>query len=148
MLHYRSRLRYPSTLRDAMPLLKYTSHGGLRLTEHFISDESVPPYATLSHTWREGQEVTYDDLVTGNGMDKAGHNKILFCARKAQRDGLNYSWVDTCCTIQTHHRRQCPTKRVAYVAENGGRMYIAFQYKRINISILMQPESGPPLCSG
>ncbi|KAF1972363.1 HET-domain-containing protein, partial [Bimuria novae-zelandiae CBS 107.79] len=59
--------------------------------------ENVPPYAILSHTWQEGQEVTYDDLITGNGTDKAGYNKILFCARQAQRDGLDYCWVDTCC---------------------------------------------------
>ncbi|KAF1967915.1 hypothetical protein BU23DRAFT_481930 [Bimuria novae-zelandiae CBS 107.79] len=80
-----------------MRLLKYISDGGLRLTEHFISDESVPPYAILSHTWREGQEVTYNDLITGNGTDKAGYTKILFCAQEAQRNGLDYCWVDTCC---------------------------------------------------
>jgi ankyrin repeat domain-containing protein 50 len=77
--------------------LKYTNDGDLRLTEHFISDESVPPYAILSHTWQEGQEVTYDNWMTGNGTDKTGYNKILFCARQAQREGLDYCWVDTCC---------------------------------------------------
>jgi hypothetical protein len=89
-----------------------------------------------------------DNAVDVDTQRKEGYRKIRFCAQQAKRDGLDYFWVDTCCTIQTHHRRQCPTKRVAYAAENGGRMYIAFQYKRINISILMQPESGPPLYSG
>lgn len=62
-----------------------------------MSDECVPPYAILSHTWQERQEVTLDDLVNGTGTEKAGYNKILFCARQAQRDGLDYCWVDTCC---------------------------------------------------
>jgi hypothetical protein len=80
-----------------MRLLEYTNDGALRLTEHYMSDESVPPYAILSHTWQERQEVTLDDLVNGTGTEKAGYNKILFCARQAQRDGLEYCWVDTCC---------------------------------------------------
>ena len=42
-------------------------------------------------------------------------------------------WV---CTIQTHHLRQCPTKRVACAAESGGSWYIAFQYKSSIISLL------------
>jgi hypothetical protein len=80
-----------------MRLLKYTPDGGLGLTENLINDEKVPPYAILSHTWHDGHEVTFDDLSTGNGKDKAGYNKILFCARQARRDGLDYCWVDTCC---------------------------------------------------
>lgn len=80
-----------------MRLLRYTPDGGLGLTETFISDEEVPPYAILSHTWQDGHEVTFDDLLTGNGKEKAGYNKILFCARQAQRDGLDYCWADTCC---------------------------------------------------
>ena len=94
--------------------------------------DEIPPYAILSHTWSDG-EVTYDQLVAGTGKNKAGYDKIRFCGERAAADNLQYFWVDTCCTIQTHHRRQRPTKRVAYAAENGGRTYIAFQYKRINI---------------
>ena len=80
-----------------MRLLKYTPDGGLELTRDLISDEEIPPYAILSHTWQNGNEVIFDDLLTGNGKDKAGYNKILFCAQQAQRDGLEYYWVDTCC---------------------------------------------------
>ncbi|KAF1829964.1 hypothetical protein BDW02DRAFT_508720, partial [Decorospora gaudefroyi] len=90
-------------------------------------------YAILSHTWDEDQEVTYEDLAKGHGKSKSGFQKIQFCAKQAERDGLRYFWIDTCCIIQTHHRRQRPTKGVAYAAENGGRTYIAFQYERINI---------------
>jgi hypothetical protein len=80
--------------------------------------------------------VTFNDFIRSTGMDKSGHKKIRFCAEKANQDSFDYFWIDTCCTIQTHHRRQRPMKRVAYTAENSGRIYIAFQYKRINISLL------------
>jgi Heterokaryon incompatibility protein (HET) len=55
------------------------------------------PYAILSHTWTEGQEVTYQDLITGAGKGKSGYDKIKFCAEQAATDGLQYFWVDTCC---------------------------------------------------
>jgi hypothetical protein len=125
-----------------MRLLKRLPSGDFELVS--FNDENSPPYAILSHTWTEGQEVTYNELVAGTGKDKTGYDKIRFCGGQAAADNLQYFWVDTCCTIQAHHRRQCSTKRVAYAAENGGRMYIAFQYRRINISILTQPESGTP----
>jgi hypothetical protein len=67
--------------------------------------------------------------MDSTGKKKTGYKKLLFCGEQAQQDGLQYFWIDTCCTIQTHHRRQRPTKRVAYAAENGGIMYIAFQYE-------------------
>jgi hypothetical protein len=28
-----------------------------------VGDDKIPPYAILSHTWDEGQEVTFDDLM-------------------------------------------------------------------------------------
>ncbi|OAG07811.1 HET-domain-containing protein [Paraphaeosphaeria sporulosa] len=80
-----------------MRLLKYTSDGGLGLTEDLTTDEKVPPYAILSHTWQKGQEWTFDDLSSGNGKHKTGYQKVLFCAQQARRDGLDYCWVDTCC---------------------------------------------------
>ena len=80
-----------------MRLLEYTGKSSVRLTEQFVNDEKTPPYAILSHTWLEGQEVTFDDLMNGNGTDKTGYNKIMFCARQAHRDGLDYCWVDSCC---------------------------------------------------
>jgi hypothetical protein len=107
-----------------MRLLKREPDGDFKLATFNTND--TPPYAILSHTWTDGEEVTYIELVDGRGKDKAGYDKIRFCGEKTAADGLEYFWVDTCCTIQTHHRRQRPTKRVVYAAENGGRMYIAF----------------------
>ena len=80
-----------------MRLLEYTRDGSVRLTEPFINDDRVPPYAILSHTWSEGQEITFNEFLNGNGTDKTGYSKILFCARQAHRNGLDYCWVDTYC---------------------------------------------------
>lgn len=62
-----------------------------------FNDDNPPPYAILSHTWTEGQEVTYNELVAGTGKDKTGYDKIRFCGGRAAVDGLEYFWVDTCC---------------------------------------------------
>jgi hypothetical protein len=78
-----------------MRLLRRSAGGDFELNS--FDDESPPPYAILSHTWAEGQEVTYSELVAGTGKDKTGYNKILFCNRQAAADGLQYFWVDTCC---------------------------------------------------
>jgi hypothetical protein len=78
-----------------MRLLKRSSGGGFELIS--FSDGDAPPYAILSHTWVEGQEVTCSELVAGIRKDKAGYNKIRFCVDRAAEDDLQYSWVDTCC---------------------------------------------------
>ena len=78
----------------------------MRLLRHKLDDDfelvtyntdDLPPYAILSHTWTDGEEVTYDELVAGTGKSKAGYAKIRFCGERAAQDGLQYFWVDTCC---------------------------------------------------
>ena len=58
--------------------------------------DRIPPYAVLSHTWGS-EEVSFEDVVSKSGREKAGFKKILFCKEQAARDGLQYFWVDTCC---------------------------------------------------
>ncbi|KIW24860.1 uncharacterized protein PV07_10547 [Cladophialophora immunda] len=80
-----------------MRLLEALPDGRFRLTED-LPDHAVPPYAILSHRWEnDDQEVTYGDIVKGQGRDKAGYDKIQFCGEQATRDGLQYFWVDSCC---------------------------------------------------
>jgi hypothetical protein len=85
-----------------MRLLHIASDGKLRWAKEYIGNEKVPDYAILSHTWGE-QEVIFDDLKNLDSADdtdtrsKAGWDKIRFCAQQAERDGLDYFWVDTCC---------------------------------------------------
>jgi hypothetical protein len=80
-----------------MRLLYYKSGGELGSTEDLIDDDKIPPYAILSHTWVDGQEVTFADMMKNSGKSKTGYNKIRFCAQQAKRDGLDHFWVDTCC---------------------------------------------------
>jgi hypothetical protein len=77
-----------------MRLLKRKPDGDFELIT--FNTDDLPPYAILSHTWT-GQEVTYNELVASTGKDKAGYAKIRFCVERAAADGLEYSWVDTCC---------------------------------------------------
>jgi hypothetical protein len=78
-----------------MRLLKRSPGGEFQLVS--FDDDEPPPYAILSHTWTEGQEVTYNELVTGTGKDKTGYTKLRFCSERTAADGLQYFWVDTCC---------------------------------------------------
>lgn len=83
-----------------MRLLKRAPDGSIGLTR--FRDDQIPRYAILSHTWTDGQEITYQDLLSGaindeNGLEKTGYQKIRFCVDQAAADGLEYCWVDTCC---------------------------------------------------
>jgi len=65
----------------------------------FFGDE-IPPYAILSHTWGEG-EVSFQELRSSSGKNKAGYDKIRGCCEMAVSDGFQYAWVDTCCIDKT-----------------------------------------------
>ncbi|KAJ4301868.1 hypothetical protein N0V90_003964 [Kalmusia sp. IMI 367209] len=86
-----------------MRLLHIKGDGDLILTEDLVRDEDIPPYAILSHTWEEGQEVTFDDFKIVNTKEKAGWRKIDFCSRQARQSGLHYIWVDTCCIDKSNN---------------------------------------------
>jgi hypothetical protein len=79
-----------------MRLLHFDRNGDLSLVERF--GKNIPRYAILSHTWgADGDEISYSDIVNGNGMYKAGYNKVRFCGEQAAKDNISYFWVDTCC---------------------------------------------------
>lgn len=69
-----------------------------RAFEEFIG-RNIQKYAILSHTWEE-KEVTYDDYVTGRHLerDMKGFGKIDMTCRLAAHEGIQYAWVDICCT--------------------------------------------------
>ncbi|KAF2726974.1 HET-domain-containing protein, partial [Polyplosphaeria fusca] len=84
-----------------MRLLQGIDTNGYYITKSFTKDKAIPPYAILSHTWgADGDEVTFEDLNNGAGMDKPGYEKIRFCAEQARQDGLEYFWIDSCCINQ------------------------------------------------
>jgi hypothetical protein len=78
-----------------MRLLRHHPSGSVELLS--FSDDDLPPYVILSHTWVEGQQVSYNKLMAGTGKHKAGYAKIRFCMDRAAQDDLRYCWVDTCC---------------------------------------------------
>ncbi|ROW13454.1 hypothetical protein VPNG_04390 [Cytospora leucostoma] len=64
---------------------------------------SIPPYATLSHTWGSSEEeVSFRNMPTLEPENlerdrKYGYSKVVNTCRLARRGGLHYAWVDTCC---------------------------------------------------
>jgi WD40 repeat protein len=79
-----------------MRFLRQNDDGELSLIERY--GENIPAYAIFSHTWgADEEEVTYEDLINGTGVNKIGYDKIRFCAKQADHDGLRFFWIDTCC---------------------------------------------------
>ncbi|KAL6793696.1 hypothetical protein GGI42DRAFT_142054 [Trichoderma sp. SZMC 28013] len=69
-----------------------------------FSHENIPPYAILSHTWGDdSEELTLQDVASGN-IDKLGVGSIKLrgCCKQAQKDELEYAWIDTCCIDKTN----------------------------------------------
>jgi len=74
-----------------MRLLQLNSDGDLSLTNDLDNDDTIPPYAILSHTWgADTEEVTFEDLIYSGGKNKNRYNKIVFCREQAKRDSLQY----------------------------------------------------------
>ncbi|KAK3369516.1 hypothetical protein B0T24DRAFT_500499, partial [Lasiosphaeria ovina] len=75
-----------------------------------VYGEQIPPYAILSHTWSH-EECTLQDLqeLSRNHSDWAddhvasiaGFDKIRKSAAVAQRENIQYIWIDTCCIDKT-----------------------------------------------
>ncbi|KAF5572997.1 beta transducin [Fusarium pseudocircinatum] len=61
-----------------------------------VKSISSTPYAILSHTWGD-DEVTFEDMMTGQEKGKKGYVKIIHTCRLAKERGIAYAWVDTCC---------------------------------------------------
>jgi hypothetical protein len=81
-----------------MRLLRRSKPGEFSFSRNFVGNDTIPPYAILSHTWgADFTEVTFEDLTNGTGKDKLGYEKIRFCGERAGQDDLEYFWVDTCC---------------------------------------------------
>lgn len=57
--------------------------------------DAIRPYAILSHVWGK-HEVSFQDLVAGEYIEKEGFTKIRHTLDQALEDGLDYAWVDTC----------------------------------------------------
>ena len=60
-------------------------------------------YAVLSHTWTDGEEVSYRDFLDLNPAwtAKSGFQKVQGACRTALADGVEWIWIDTNCIDKT-----------------------------------------------
>ena len=97
-----------------MRLLRRGNTSEFSLTKDLVGNDTIPPYAILSHTWgADTEEVTFEDLTNGtgeekpgyekSGYEKSGYEKIRFCGEQARQDSLEYFWVDTCCINKANY---------------------------------------------
>ena len=87
-----------------MRLLLRSDTGEFSLTKDLVGNDTIPPYAILSHTWgADADEVTFEDLTNGTGKNKPGYEKIRFCGEQARQDDLQYFWIDTCCINKANY---------------------------------------------
>ena len=69
----------------------------------FDDDDSIPPYAILSHTWGKA-EISFHDLLNyaESKLNRSeGYQKIRSCCALAAAEGHKYVWIDTCCIDKT-----------------------------------------------
>jgi hypothetical protein len=81
----------------------------------FISDDQVPPYAILSHTWEE-EEIDFQHWENREFVDigqTKGYRKIKQFGERAANNGYDWVWVDTyaypspyCSTYSTNEMQQ------------------------------------------
>jgi len=65
---------------------------------------TAPPYAILSHTWTDHEEIRHQDLSTERITGKdAGYAKVDNGCRIALAKGYDYMWIDTCCIDKTNN---------------------------------------------
>lgn len=68
-----------------------------------FNSQKAPPYAVLSHTWVEDEEVSFQEMCQiaeepGHlATQKSGYRKIWETCRVSLAYGIDYAWVDTCC---------------------------------------------------
>lgn len=121
-----------------MRLLETTDGRSYNLTSDFGRKSQVPPYAILSHTWEDLQEITFDDINEDKRSRskrwrasvrllprRTGYDKLRFCAKQAHRDGLQYFWVDTCCINKSDPQElEAAINSMFYWYKNASKCYV------------------------
>jgi len=84
-----------------MRLLQRSDTGDFSLTKDFLDDEVIAPYAILSHTWEDGQEVTYTDLMDGTERARRATTKSSSADNRPNVTGYTISgWILAASTNQ------------------------------------------------
>ncbi|KAJ9654455.1 hypothetical protein H2198_006535 [Neophaeococcomyces mojaviensis] len=61
-----------------------------------INDSRQVRYAALSHRWTD-DEVLFEDISNFRDCMKRGTEKVRRFCHHAEKNGLNWVWIDTCC---------------------------------------------------
>jgi hypothetical protein len=63
--------------------------------------QGIPPYVILSHTWGASEVSLQDMQNLSAAKQKDGFKKIDYCCKQAEKNGLKWFWIDTCCIDKT-----------------------------------------------
>ncbi|CCF38807.1 HET and Ankyrin domain-containing protein [Colletotrichum higginsianum] len=67
-----------------------------------FSANVIPPYAILSHRWLgDDEEVILQDIELPVAKTKLGYEKLVKSCKQAEKDGVEYVWIDSCCIDKT-----------------------------------------------
>jgi hypothetical protein len=68
----------------------------------FVHGPSSSPYAILSHTWNDNDEVIFQEFISPDrDVTHSRFRKITETCRLARERGIPYVWVDSCCIDKT-----------------------------------------------
>ncbi|KAF2633298.1 kinesin light chain 3 [Macroventuria anomochaeta] len=126
----------------AMRLLHFDELERPILTD--FRSKSIPPYAILSHRWSDS-EVLIEDVSNGIYKKKEdGYRKLRFCAGQAAKDGLQYSWIDTCCIDRwDNNERSRAINSMFQWYRNAARCYVFLS----DVSLTAVTETATAPCS-
>lgn len=64
-----------------------------------FTEQDIPPYAILSHTWSQNEVSLQEMLETTQEEleEKEGYHKISGFCDYARRRGFSHGWADVCC---------------------------------------------------
>ncbi|KAK5692137.1 hypothetical protein LTR97_011311 [Elasticomyces elasticus] len=101
-----------------------------------VHDEA-PPYAILSHTWDEDEILLQEWESGGAAMTlKKGYLKVVNACKKAEHDGFDWLWADTCCIDKMNNSE---------LAESIQRMYAWYQNAEVCYAFLSDVDGGQAL---
>ncbi|KAL8387014.1 hypothetical protein RB595_010222 [Gaeumannomyces hyphopodioides] len=112
----------------------------------FSNEASTPQYAILSHTWVEGQEADFQNMMQVMGSDKIlsseawsnhpGLNKIKRACETVASSGHDYIWIDTCCINKSD---------LTELSESINSMFKWYKRARVCYAYLADLEAGADL---
>ncbi|KAI0382550.1 heterokaryon incompatibility protein-domain-containing protein [Hypomontagnella monticulosa] len=104
-----------------------------------FNESELPEYAILSHTWKAGEEVSFQDMSSPYLPTKTGYTKVTETCRLALQYGLQFAWLDTCCIDKTSS---------AELSESINSMFRWYQKARVCIVYLDDLSPGTETRSG